>query len=174
VDEERIVASQRRDGSWSVTSASEVARECASILESTGVDAMLRQLNERTRFRFTGIYRLSPPLLHNLHLYDRENPALNVSGGISLLEETYCALVWSDEAPVRVTDSESDPRVVEHGARERVRSYCGVPIRESSGRVWGTLCHHDVRPRFLPRSEITVLEHVALLLAGKLVATTHD
>lgn len=150
----------------------DVERVCASLLAKGSLTSMLRALNERTRFRFTGLYRVDPPLLRNLFLYDRENPTLNVSGGVSSLEDTYCALVWSEDRPFATPNSASEPRLAAHAARERVQSYCGVPIRSVSGLVWGTLCHHDVRPRLLPRWENLVLERVAALLAPIVTGAT--
>ena len=130
--------------------------------------AALRFLNARTRFRFTGIYRVEPPLLRNVHLYDRENPGVNLSGDVSRLEETFCAIVWREDRPFASRDSLTDARVAEHAAREHVQSYCGIPVRDASGRIQGTLCHFDVRPRLVPRSEIALLELVAPLFAERL------
>lgn len=137
------------------------ARSCADVLASAGPIAALRFLNARTRFRFTGVYRVEPPLLRNVYLYDRENPTLNVSGDVSQLDDTFCAIVWGSDRPFATPDAPGDERLVSHAARERVQSYCGVPIRLASGRVSGTLCHFDVRPRLLPPSEIEVLQLVA-------------
>lgn len=156
----------------SVGSVEEIARDCESLLEAAGPIAVLRYLNARTRFRFSGLYRADPPVLRNLFMFDRENPTLNLSGEVSRLDDTYCALVCGDERPFATESSATDPRLAQHAARERVRSYCGVPIRSESGRVWGTLCHHDVRPRLLSRTEIVVLECVATALAPRLTAPT--
>ena len=141
--------------------ATETASRCARILASGGPVEALRFLNARTRFRFTGIYRVEPPVLRNVHLFDRENPTLNVSGEVCPLEETYCAIVAGSQQPFCTRDARRDDRLTAHAARECVISYCGVPIRRDDGRVWGTLCHFDVRPRLLPRSELDVLEAVA-------------
>lgn len=142
-------------------SASETASRCARILASGSPIEALRFLNARTRFRFTGIYRADPPMLRNVWLFDRENPTLNVSGEVCPLEETYCAIVAGSQQPFRTVDAQRDARLATHASREHVISYCGVPIRRDDGRVWGTLCHFDVRPRLLVRSEIEVLEAVA-------------
>ena len=128
--------------------------------------ATLARLNSRTRFRFTGLYRVAPPYLRNLYLYDRENPNLNVSGEISRLDETYCAIVCAVGHLFATVNSDNDVRLATHAARERVISYCGVPIRRESGVIWGTLCHYDVRPRLLPRFETEVLQQVALMLGS--------
>lgn len=143
-----------------------VARTCVEILSSAGPMDMLAWLNARARFRFTGLYRAAPPYLHNLYLYDRENPTLNVSGEVSRLDDTYCAIVCADDQRFATVNSGKDGRLTTHAARERVISYCGVPIRRESGVISGTLCHYDVRPRLLPRFETEVLQLVALILGS--------
>lgn len=146
--------------------ARDVAGSCAQLLSTDGPLAALRFLNERTRFRFTGVYRAEPPLLRNVHLYDRENPTLNVSGDVSRLDDTYCAIVWGGDRPFATADAPLDTRLVAHASRESIRSYCGVPIRHESGSVFGTLCHFDVRPRLLSPTEIEVLTLAASCFAS--------
>jgi hypothetical protein len=118
-----------------------VVCELRPMLERYGVSAVLALLNARTRYRFTGVYRLEPPLLRNVHLYDRENPSLEGSGG-------------------------SDPRV----APGAMPSSLGVPIRGADGRVSGMLCHFDSRPRLVPAGEELVLARVATAFAARLLA----
>ena len=167
----RVTAANGRrllDDSERAGSVGADARVFARILASSGPTAALAFLNERTRFRFTGVYRAEPPLLYNVHLYDRENPTLNVSGDVRRLDETYCEFVCGEDRPFDTPDAPADHRLEAHAARQRVQSYCGVPIRHASGRVWGTLCHFDARPRLLPRSEIALLELVAPCFAPRL------
>lgn len=142
----------------------EAAARCANILSSVGPAAALRYLNGRTRFRFTGIYRSDPPLLRNLYLYDRENPAVNVSGAVSRVEQTFCSIVVGESRSFDTENALEDHRLTAHPARERVLAYCGVPIRRVDGSVWGTLCHYDARPRLMLPQERQVLEAVASLL----------
>lgn len=151
-----------------VESVAETTRICADILSNAGSLAVLSFLNARTRFRFTGLYRVEPPLLRNTDLYDRENPTLNVSGEISRLDDTYCGILWRNDRPFCTPNAHVDERLEAHAARERVLSYCGVPIRGESGCVCGTLCHFDDRPRLLHTSEIHVLEAAAPLFALRL------
>jgi GAF domain-containing protein len=153
--------------SGTTTGKNEIARCCAELLSSSGPVAALRFLNERTRFRFTGVYCAEPPLLRNLHLYDRENPTLNVSGAVTRLDETYCAIVCADDTPFATMNASVDERLTTHASRTSVLSYCGVPIRAETGCVWGTLCHFDVRPRLLSPSEIEVLTLVAPYFAQR-------
>ena len=140
-----------------------IVAECATVRMRSGVVGALRYLNARTRFRFTGVYHADPPLLRNVFLFDRENPALNVSGENAPLEETYCSITYATHRPFLANDAPRDPRAPAHAACDPVISYAGVPIRRGSGMVWGTLCHFDVRPRLLESGELEVLEIVAPL-----------
>jgi hypothetical protein len=146
--------------------AERAARELGARLRAAGPLAALAWLNARTRFRFTGLYHADPPLLRNVHLVDRENPTLNVSGEVCPLDETYCAITCAREAAFATTDAMRDARLVAHPARTSVISYSGVPVRFADGRAWGTICHFDLRPRLLPRTESAVLDAVAPVFAA--------
>jgi GAF domain-containing protein len=135
-------------------------------LRSDGLAAALAMLNQRTRFRFTGLYRVVPPKLHNVALYDRENPTLSIAGAVTALDETYCSIVQELGRAFRVSDAPGEARLRAHPARESVQSYAGVPVRLPGGRVLGTLCHFDGRPRIMPASEVAVLLEVAPLLVS--------
>ena len=139
------------------------------MLSSSDLTEVLRFLNQRARFRFTGVYRTDPPLLRNVCLFDRENPELLLGGDSTPLERTYCGIVSSTRSPFYVEDAISDARLTTHAARESVVSYAGVPVRNAAGQVVGTLCHFDVRPRMLPEHEINVLEGVARAISMWLV-----
>lgn len=143
----------------------QVAGELRECLRTSGVHAALRLLNARVRFRYTGVYRSDPPWLRNVHLLDRENPTLNVSGGAWPLADMYCGLTCASNEPFATTNSRHDPRLRAHPARDAMISYAGVPIRTSSGQAVGTLCHWDVRPRLVPRGELAILEEASPLFA---------
>jgi GAF domain-containing protein len=133
----------------------------AAILAECGVHPALGWLNGRTRFRFTGVYRVHGALLVNLGLFDRENPLLNLAGGASPLDESYCAFAAHTSSAFMTADSRADSRLRLHAKRDIVLSYAGVPIRLAGGGVVGTLCHYDARPRFVAPDELAVLEAVA-------------
>lgn len=160
-------------GASPTASDARVVAQCSLALASGGLLAALRVLNERTRFRFTGVYRAEPPMLRNVELFDRENPTLNVSGESTPLAETYCGITCGGGAPFSTPDAQRDARLAMHAARDSVLSYGGVPIRMDSGIPWGTLCHFDVRPRLLPPAELAVLESVAGVIARWLRETAH-
>lgn len=137
----------------------------AGFLRDAEIGRVLQYLNARTRYRFTGVYHVEPPLLRNMYLFDRENPTLDCSGAVSRLDETYCSITATMSAPFATADASRDPRLREHAARESVLCYSGVPIRLASGATWGTLCHYDLRPRLMTDGEIAVLEAAAPMLA---------
>ena len=129
--------------------------------------ATLAKLNERTRYRFTGVYRLVPPMLENVCLFDRENPTLNVSGDIHLLKDTYCAIVQATGESFQTADSGNDERIAQHPARDRIISYCGIPLHVE-GAVRGVLCHYDSRPRLTPKGELEFLATIEPILVAHL------
>ena len=135
-------------------------------LEERGAHAALALLNARTRFRFTGIYHVDAPFLRNVDLFDRENPTVNVSGAVCRLDETYCSITAAIGSAFTTGDATRDPRLVAHAARDAVIAYAGVPLRLSGGKVWGTLCHFDVRPRLVADGELAVLEAAAPAFAA--------
>ena len=147
---------------------SAVVAELESLLARDGVPAVLAHLNARTRYRYTGVYRADPPYLRNVHLHDRENPTLRLSGDINTLSDTYCAVTAAGRAPFATDDAAADPRLARHAARCSVLSYLGVPIRAADGAAWGTLCHFDARPRVTPHGELPILEWAAAAIAERL------
>jgi GAF domain-containing protein len=160
---------------WPVARSARAASDAGTarldaLLRHDGVRGVLAALNERTRFRFTGVYRLDPPMLRNICLFDRENPTLCLAGDINTLAETYCAITGATAHPLVIADAPTDDRVVGHAARRSVQSYVGVPVRRADGSAWGTLCHFDGRPRLAPDGEVAVLERAAALLVVVLLA----
>lgn len=137
-----------------------LVRAIASALDAGDPIDALALLNARVRLRFTGIFQVDPPRLRNVLLFDRENPALNVSGGVSSLDIGYCGIVCATNTPFVTLDARLDERLENHPARHSMLSYAGVPIQMRSGIAWGTLCHFDTRPRFVSPSEIGLLEVV--------------
>ena len=154
-----------RNNTRVVASLASVVTQCAAELQRSGVLAALAFLNERTRFRYTGVYHADPPLLRNVQLFDRENPRLNVSGDVAQLDETYCGITRTTNAPFATSNALHDARLRTHAARESVISYSGVPIRLDNRGPWGSLCHFDVRPRLLSPAELHILEAAAPLFA---------
>lgn len=144
-----------------------IARAVASARSALwrGAHAVLATLNARTRFRYTGLYRVETPLLRNIALFDRDNPMLRAAGQCAALRDTYCNIVAANALALAIADATRDGRLIAHPARDSVLSYVGVPVRDRTGRVAGTLCHWDSRPRLAPAGELIVLERVAALLA---------
>ena len=83
MDQMHELALHAQDGiPVSARAATERDERCAlsRLLHGRGLHAALGYLNERTRYRFTGLYRADPPLLRNIGLFDRENPDIDASG----------------------------------------------------------------------------------------------
>lgn len=156
-------ASRLPAGVNSPTGMTQALVDLSALLHRAEVDDALRYLNGRVRFRFTGIFRIAPPTLINLRLFDRENPRLNVSGNIAPVDTGYCGICCATNAPFATWNAQRDPRVESHPASTSMLSYAGVPLRTPNGVAWGTLCHFDLRPRLVRESELTIFHAAAPL-----------
>lgn len=131
----------------------------AEVIEREGLHAALKVLNERTPFRFTGIYRFDGATLRCVALYDRLAPA-EPRGTDAPLGETYCAITGRLNDALLVSDGRRDPRHPWMRANA-VIAYCGVPIRGEAGEALGTLCHFDQAPCQAQGGEATYLLCIA-------------
>ena len=114
-----------------------------------------------------GPLRFDAPMLRSVALFDRERPDVRV-GGDTPMREAYCAIVDETERPFATPDTQADPILAAHPARDVVVSCCGTLVRDAQGRAAGTLCHFDGAPRSVLLTEMPVLEAVAPLLASVL------
>ncbi|HEX7667570.1 MAG TPA: ATP-binding protein [Polyangiaceae bacterium] len=77
---------------------------------------------------------------------------------------SFCRFVVAGEAPFYVEDATKDERFVTNPfvvGEPHVRFYAGIPIRALDGRVLGSLCVIDFRPRVLTAEERDTLTHFA-------------
>ncbi len=139
----------------------------SEILSGQGVHEALRFLNGRTPHRFTGLYRFDGDTLRNVHLVDVYERG-TLKGDDPPMAETYCSIVGRTEQPFAVDDTRADPRLDGHPARETVISYCGVLMRDTEGRPYGTLCHFDLQPCDVPRAELPLMERASPMLFAML------
>lgn len=92
---------------------------------------------------------------HVLTIIDARNRGTSVpsAGSEGPLNRTYCQTVWQTHQPLIVDDVRWHPfyQQLATTAEYNIGSYIGVPLVYSDGRVYGTLCSQDPRPR--PLSE---------------------
>lgn len=130
-----------------------------------GIRAVLIYLNGLTEHRFTAMYRFDDERLRNLYFYDRERPAVESCPDIPVLA-SYCVFVRASRHTFVTPDSVADGRVGGHPKRLEVRSYCGVPLVDEAGRMFGTVCHFDPRPLPISGESVALMEALAPLLAA--------
>lgn len=86
------------------------------------------------------------------------------------LSHSFCQHVVIAQAPLIVTDAESDPRVRENPAIPDlgVKAYLGVPLTLPSGHVIGSLCAIDVIPRPWSETDLKSLSDVAEIVMSEI------
>jgi len=130
------------------------------VLASQGILPALEFLNARVRHRFTAVSRFDAPMLRNLFVFDRKSPHILYGGTAQVLDDTYASLVQRRKMSFRTDNSLHDSRLQYHAARVSVLSYIGVPIRLTSGELWGVLAHWDRESRDTPVGETDLLQEV--------------
>ena len=125
-----------------------IAKAFAASLERDDLYDLLRYLNGRTTHRFTGVYRFEPGWVISVALFDRESPSVRLGADVKM-KESYCWLTGLG-GMYEIEDACADARLATHVARDAVRSYVAVMLRDREGSPWGTLCHYDFAPQRLP------------------------
>ena len=86
-------------------------------------------------------------------------------------EVSFCGHVVASDATLLVRDALRDPRFLDNPlvlGEPQVRFYAGAPIHSAGGRVLGTLCVIDHRPRRLAPAVVELLEALARQAASLL------
>ena len=143
-------------------------RHVRSILDSKGIRSALIYLNGLTDHRFTSLYRFNSEMLDNLYFFDRENPEQEKTENIPILA-SYCVFVRQTHNTFVTEDSLTDERVRGHPKHHEVQSYCGVPLLDEDGKMFGTNCHFDVLPVEISKDNVKLLEAVGPMINEYLV-----
>jgi hypothetical protein len=96
-------------------------------------------------------------------------------GDVLARAATLCDRLLSG-APSTTSDAAADPIYSKPAARALygITSYVGVPIRDRTGRIVGTLCGIDRGPVRVPDDAIVVLSQLADVVAAHLGPNVHD
>ncbi len=137
--------------------------ELKAILKIKGVRPALIFLNALTDHRFSAIYQFEKETLRNLYFYDRENPEVESIEEIPVTA-SYCVFLRETGVLFHTSDALRDERVRTHPKREKVLAYCGVPLLDTKGALFGSICHFDFEPRVIPDKDVDLMESVSHLL----------
>ena len=137
--------------------------ELKRLLREQGLRPALIFLNHLTQHRFSALYQFENDCLRNLYFYDREHPHVEHTEEIPVTA-SYCVFLRDSGQLFHTSDALRDERVRTHPQREKLQAYCGVPIHDATGRLFGSICHFDLEPRVISDDDVDLMEAVALLL----------
>ena len=137
--------------------------ELRTILHHDGARAALIFLNGLTRHRYSALYRFEGETLRNLFFYDRDNPKIEEVEEIPV-NASYCVFVRDSGDVFHTSDALRDERVREHPKREQIRAYCGVPVLDRAGKLFGSICHFDAAPTVILDADVALMEAAGRLL----------
>ena len=134
-----------------------------AIVRNEGVRPALIFLNHLTQHRFSALYQFENERLRNIYFYDREYPEVESTEEIAVTA-SYCVFLRRTGLLFHTSDALRDDRVRTHPKREQVQAYCGVPVLDANGKLFGSICHFDLQPRVISDDDVDLMEAVALLL----------
>ena len=137
--------------------------ELRTIVGMHGLRAGLIFLNGLAGHRFSALYQFADQTLRNLYFYDRENPEIESADEIPVTA-SYCVFLRDTGGLFHTSDALRDDRVRSHPKREQIQAYCGVPVFDTAGTVFGSVCHFDLEPRVIADVDVDLMEAFAVLL----------
>lgn len=140
-----------------------VVTHLRDLLERHGLRPMLVFLNGLSAFRFSAITRFDKGKLETVCYYDREDPRADALPAVPQ-EASYCQFVKARRDIFPVPDSQLEPCLGVHPARDAVRAYCGAPLYDAEGNVIGSICHFNIDPLQVAARDGELLTAAAALL----------
>lgn len=138
-------------------------RHLKAVLRAADLRGAVMFLNSLTLHRFTSLYRFDDETLRNVVFFDRDNPGQETCDDLPVMA-SYCVFVREAAETFTIADSRGDERLGDHPKRPHVRSYCGVPLLDERGHMFGTICHFDFVPREISAENVELMEAIAPLL----------
>ncbi|MEO8307850.1 MAG: GAF domain-containing protein [Pseudomonadota bacterium] len=138
-----------------------------SRLSTDGGRAALEYLGSLSSFRFLSVIWYSNGIGYPVYHFDKLSPDVLDADEINQ-QASYCAIVLRDSKPFETSNSMEDARLVNHPAREGIRSYFGLPLYAEDGDAHAVLCHYDHFPKSTSELDIDLLRHAASLFQAQL------
>ena len=137
--------------------------ELLNALQCNGLDGGLAMLNKRVPHRFTAVFKLDGAIMRNVAIIDKLGEVVPDSLKAIPFENSFCQFVLRDGS-FTTQDSAADDRLGGHAYKGVLNTYVGLPITNSGGDLFGTLCHFDFPPLELPEAEFEFLNKVVKVL----------
>ncbi len=77
---------------------------------------------------------------------------------------SYCVFVRTSGSVFHTSDALRDERAREHPKWEQIRAYCGVPVRDGTGKLFGSICHFNDTPTVILDADVALMEAAGRLL----------
>ncbi|SFQ75256.1 GAF domain-containing protein [Variovorax sp. OK605] len=141
------------------------------ILQSTGLRAGLEFLNRRVPHRYTIVYKFDGDAFYGMVVVDKLGEPVPALFNKVPFDDSFCRYTVG-EGVFSTACSPQDSRLDGHIHQANVQSYCGLPVTNPQGGLYGTFCHLDMVPQSLGDEEFAFLQEAAALLGGYLPETS--
>ena len=137
-----------------------------SVLSDRGVIGGLALLNDRTDYRYTGIYKFDGDVMRAAYVFDRFAEHRSWLRAVPL-NRSFCRYVLQ-QGEFLITSASRDPRLHGHPYDGLVESYYGRLLTREDGVPYGTFIHFDMEPRDMSKQELAFLHEVVPLFVPHL------
>ena len=134
------------------------AADFRNLIAERGIVPALAQLNDRTLFRFTAIYKLNGEVMHAAHAFDRDSEYRTWLKVVPLCK-SFCQHALKHGEFV-TSHASKDLPLSNRPYVGMVESYYGRLLTRKCGTPYGTFIHFDLEPRSIPPQEIRFLREV--------------
>ena len=136
--------------------------DLGQVLEQHGVQAALAFLNARVPHRLTTVNHIDDGHMVCTLLHDKAGKLTPGTVAKVPMDHSFCQFVVRDGS-FYSAHSGNDIRLIDHPYPGVMLSYCGVPLIDANGELFGTLCHLDMESHTLPPEEFDVFQRAARL-----------
>ena len=133
------------------------------LLDQQGIRSALVYMNGLTSHRFTALYRFANDTLKKIYFYDRENPNADSCPDIPI-EASYCIFIKETGRNFKTANSIADNRLDKHAKQKEILSYCGVPLVDMDGQMFGSVCHFNFEAMPIANSMVELMEDLSTMI----------
>jgi len=129
-----------------------------NVLATHGIHRALAMLNDRTEYRYTGLYKLDGDTMRAAHVFDR-SAEYRTWLKVVPLSKSLCRFAI-EKGQFMTSHASKDLALADHPHAGLIESYYGRLLTRSDGTPYGTFIHFDVEPRIISPDEVKFLREV--------------
>jgi hypothetical protein len=130
-------------------------------LATHGIHRALALLNDRTQYRYTGLYKLVGETMRAAYVFDR-SAEYRTWLKVVPLSKSLCQFAI-EKGEFLTSHASKDLLLADHPHASLIESYYGRLLKRRDGTPYGTFIHFDLEPQTISPRELMFLQEVTPL-----------